>query len=74
MEERYVVDFGDERRTLTGAELIEFVRIAVVQNKDISGFTVGRIEDVDVDDYGNPSYVLASDHAAKDAFFRVFNL
>lgn len=76
MDERYLVDFGDEQRTLTGAELIEFVRVAVVQNKDISGFTAGRIEDVDVDEYGNPSYVLASDssNAAKNAFFKVFNL
>ena len=76
MEERYLVDFEDERIALTGAELIEFVRVAVVQNKDISSFTVGRIEDVDVDNDGNPSYVLANDHinASKEAFFKVFNL
>lgn len=59
MEERYLVSFDDEQRTLTGAELIEFVKRAVVNNKDIAAVTINRIEDIDVDEHGNPSYILA---------------
>ena len=55
MEERYLVSFDDEQ--LTGAELIEFVKRAV--NKDIAAVVINRIEDIDVDEYGNPSYILA---------------
>lgn len=58
MEERYLVSFDDEQITLTGAELIEFVKRAVV-NKDIATVVINRIEDIDVDEYGNPSYILA---------------
>lgn len=54
MEERYLVSFDDEQ--LTG--LIEFVKRAVV-NKDIAAIVINRIEDIDVDEYGNLSYILA---------------
>lgn len=60
MEERYLVSFDDEQITLTGAELIEFIKRAVVNNKDIAAVVINRIEDIDVDEYGNPSYVLAA--------------
>lgn len=60
MNEQYFVSFGDEQKVLSGKELIEFIRVAVVNNKDVSALTIQLIEDVDVDEYGTPSYVLAN--------------
>lgn len=58
--EKYLVEFDDERQVLSEEELIEFTKIAVVNNKDIASYTVSRIEDVYVDEHGNAEYVLAN--------------
>lgn len=42
MNTLYEVKFDKEVLILTGAELMEFVRVAVVRNKDISKFNVER--------------------------------
>lgn len=39
----YTVSFGNMIQTLTGEQLINFVKTAVVNNKDVSNFTVNRI-------------------------------
>lgn len=39
----YTVSFGNTTQTLTGEQLINFVKVAVVNNKDISNFTINRI-------------------------------
>lgn len=60
MDEQYFVSFGDEQQVLSGVNLIKFIEVAVVKNKDISAMTIQRIEDIYVDDYGKPSYILAN--------------
>ena len=59
--ERYLVEFESGRKILTENELVEFIKTAVVKNKDVGVLTIGRIIDVDVDEHGNTSYVCA-DH------------
>ena len=59
MEEKYLVTSDDLDLTLDGKELIDFVKTAIVNNKDISAFTVNRIADVFVDECGNVSYIFA---------------
>lgn len=56
-EERYMVEFDDQHQVMTEEQLIGFVRIAVINNKDVSNFEVHRIQDIDVDEYGQAHYV-----------------
>lgn len=74
--EQYLVEFDNVRKVMDEDELIKFVTVAVVRNKDIASFTASRIEDVYVNEYGKAEYVLADSHvfAAQDAFFNTFNL
>ncbi len=56
--ERYMVEFEeDEPIVMTEEELLNFVSIAVINNKDIPRFSVARIQDVDVDEYGQAHYI-----------------
>lgn len=43
MEEKYEVYFEDTKRVMTGKELIDFVKVAVVNNKDVKGFLVNKV-------------------------------
>lgn len=43
MDNQYIVTFEGTDITFSGEELINFVKIAVVNNKDISNFKVKRL-------------------------------
>ncbi len=60
---KYIVNFKGHTMTLGEDELIEFVKTAVVHNKNISSFSVQRVD-------SEPARV----QVIEAAFFRVFNL
>lgn len=66
---KYIVNFEGHTRTLEGDELLEFVKTAVIRNKDISSFSVQRAS--------SASHIpkeSARIQVIEAAFFRVFNL
>ena len=40
---KYIIAYGEDTLVLSGEELINFVEIAVVKNKDIKNFSVRQI-------------------------------
>lgn len=54
---KYIVSFEDYCEVLNEEQLLKFVKIAVINNKDIGAFSVRRIKNINVD--GHPSYILA---------------
>lgn len=58
--ERFLVTFGDTQEVYTEEQLSNFIKTAVIHNKDINNFKVNRLEilDVDVNEYGEiePTY------------------
>ena len=71
---KYVVTFENHSVILEEDGLLEFVKTAVIRNKDISSFSVQRLD---------PNFQISVPHLSKEsariqvieaAFFRVFNL
>ena len=60
---KYIVNFEGHTRTLEGDELLEFVKTAVIRNKDISSFSVQRMG-------SEPTRT----QIIEAAFIRIFNL
>lgn len=60
---KYIVNFEGHTMTLGEDELIEFVKTAVVRNKDIASFSVQRAD-------SEPARV----QVIEAAFIRIFNL
>lgn len=52
--EKFLVTFGDTQEVYTEEQLVNFIKVAVLKNKDINNFSVNRLEviDVDVNEYG----------------------
>lgn len=44
MEEKFKVTFGDTQVVYTEEQLLNFIKTAVIHNKDINNFTVNRIK------------------------------
>lgn len=40
---KYIVTYSDEARELTDEELLNFIKVAVINNRDISDFRVTEI-------------------------------
>ena len=62
--EKYLVFDQNNKLILTEDELLNFVRVAVIQNKDISSFSVQRI--------GNTEPTRMQ--VVEAAFIRIFNI
>lgn len=62
--EKYLVYDQNNKLILTEDELLKFVRVAVIQNKDISSFSVQRI--------GNTEPTRMQ--VVEAAFIRIFNI
>lgn len=72
MNEKFLVSFGDTQVVYTEEQLSNFIKTAVIHNKDINNFTVNRLEvsDVDINEFGEvePQYDL-KEYNSNDAFF-----
>lgn len=68
---KYIVNFEGRTMTLEGDELLEFVKTAVIRNKDISSFSVQRVSSIPTPHLSKES---ARIQVVEAAFFRVFNL
>ena len=71
---KYAVTFENHTMVLEEDGLLEFVKTAVIRNKDISSFSVQRLD---------PNSQISAPHLSREsarvqivesAFFRVFNL
>lgn len=69
--EKYLVSDQNNKLILTEDELLKFVKVAVIQNKDISSFSVQRIDSTPAPHLSKES---ARIQVVEAAFFRVFNL
>lgn len=58
MDEKFLVTFGDTQVVYTEEQLSNFIKTAVIHNKDINNFKVNRLEviNVDIDEYGEGHY------------------
>lgn len=72
MNEKFLVTFGDTQEVYTEEQLSNFIKTAVIHNKDINNFTVNRLEisDVDINECGEiePQYDF-KEYESNDAFF-----
>lgn len=71
---KYIVNFEGHTMTLEGDELLEFVKTAVIRNKDISSFSVQRVSSIPQQSAPHLSKESARIQVVEAAFFRVFNL
>lgn len=69
--EKYLVYDQNNKLILTEDELLKFVKVAVIQNKDISSFSVQRVSSIPASHLSKES---ARIRVVEAAFFRVFNL
>lgn len=74
MDKYLVTDGGHNQLILNGEELMNFVRVAVVHNKDISSFNVQRIDSTSCQSAPHLSRESARIQVVEAAFFRAFNL
>lgn len=72
--EKYLVYDQNNKLILTEDELLKFVKVAVIQNKDISSFSVQRVSSVPQQSAPHLSKESARIQVIEAAFFRVFNL
>lgn len=72
--EKYLVYDQNNKLILTEDELLKFVKVAVIQNKDISSFSVQRISSIPQQSAPHLSKESARIQVVEAAFFRVFNL
>lgn len=69
--EKYLVYDQNNKLILTEDELLKFIKVAVIQNKDISSFSVQRVSSIPTPHLSKES---ARIQVVEAAFFRVFNL
>lgn len=55
---KYLVTFENIVMTMTEEELLNFVKVAVISNKDISKFQVQRIANNEIEQNGNIRLIL----------------
>lgn len=72
--EKYLVYDQNNKLILTEDELLKFVKVAVIQNKDISSFSVQRVSSIPQQSAPHLSKESARIQVVEAAFFRVFNL
>lgn len=70
--EKYLVYDQNNKLILTEDELLKFVKVAVIQNKDISSFSVQRVSSIP--QQSAPHLSKERIQVIEAAFFRVFNL
>lgn len=72
--EKYLVYDQNNKLILTEDELLKFVKVAVIQNKDISSFSVQRVSSIPQQSAPHLSKESARIQVVEAAFFRIFNL
>lgn len=72
--EKYLVYDQNNKLILTEDELMKFVKVAVIQNKDISSFSVQRVSSTSQQSAPHLSKESARIQVVEAAFFRIFNL
>lgn len=72
--EKYLVYDQNNKLILTEDELLKFIKVAVIQNKDISSFSVQRVSSIPQQSAPHLSKESARIQVVEAAFFRVFNL
>lgn len=71
---KYLVTFEDHSVVLREDELLEFVKTAVIRNKDISSFSVQRVDSIPSQSAPHLSRESARIQVVEAAFFRIFNI